>query len=88
MQHCIDSLTTLCRGNTITPDQLPQEMQGLAIETVYPTDGPATLKQAVELLETKLIREALARCATAAQAAEELGIDASTLSKKRKRYGI
>jgi transcriptional regulator with PAS, ATPase and Fis domain len=42
----------------------------------------------VELLEIKLIQEALSRCATAAQAAAELGVDASTLSKKRKRYGI
>lgn len=91
LQHCMDSLTTLCQRSTITPDQLPPEMQQLAFEETalsIQDSGAATLKRSVELLETKLIREALARCATAAQAAEELGIDASTLSKKRKRYGI
>ena len=57
-------------------------------------------REAVDLLSKKKIAvfglggvgsyavEALARCGTAAQAAEELGVDASTLSKKRKRYGI
>lgn len=91
LQHCMDSLTTLCQRSTITLDQLPPEMQHLAFEETALSiqgTGAVTLKQSVELLETKLIREALARCATAAQAAEELGIDASTLSKKRKRYGI
>ena len=91
LQHCMDSLTTLCQRSTITPDQLPPEMQQLAFdETAHSIQdaGATTLKQSVELLEAKLIREALARCGTAAQAAEELGVDASTLSKKRKRYGI
>lgn len=91
LQHCIDSLTTLCQRSTITPDQLPPEMQQLAFDetaAVIQNTGTATLKQSVELLEIKLIQEALSRCATAAQAAEELGVDASTLSKKRKRYGI
>ena len=91
LQHCIDSLTTLCQRSTITPDQLPPEMQQLAFDetaAVIQNTGTATLKQSVELLEIKLIQEALSRCATAAQAAAELGVDASTLSKKRKRYGI
>ena len=85
------SLTTLCQRSTITPDQLPPEMQQLAFDetaAVIQNTGTATLKQSVELLEIKLIQEALSRCATAAQAAAELGVDASTLSKKRKRYGI
>jgi transcriptional regulator with PAS, ATPase and Fis domain len=47
-----------------------------------------SLKDAVELFETHMIKEALENTSSAALAAQKLGIDASTLSKKRKRYGI
>lgn len=87
LQHTVESLVALCPDRTITADQLPPDL--LSETTDLPADaGGFTLKEAVENLESRLIREALARCKTAALAAEELGIDASTLSKKRKRYGI
>ena len=47
-----------------------------------------TLKESVALLETRMIRAALDTTESAVQAARKLGIDASTLSKKRKRYGL
>jgi len=89
LQHIVESLVALCPTNIITVDQLPTELQMLD-EALFPTSvsGGFTLKQSVENLETRLIKDALARYGTAVQAAEALGIDASTLSKKRKRYGI
>lgn len=89
LQHIVESLVALCPSKFITIDQLPPELQQLRQneQSVQPGSGQ-TLKQSVEQLESRLIREALARCVSAAEAARELGIDASTLSKKRKRYGI
>lgn len=91
LQHMIESLVVLCPTDAITPDQLPAEFQeflkGLPIPGKADMEG-MTLKQSVELLETHLIKEALENSESAAQAAAKLGIDASTLSKKRKRYGL
>lgn len=91
LQHVIESLVVLCPTKAITVDQLPPEFP-LSAQTNALEIGSGTveltLKQSVELFETRMIREALESCPTAALAAEKLGIDASTLSKKRKRYGI
>ena len=40
------------------------------------------------MLEKRLICESLKQYGTTTAAAEAMGIDVSTLSKKRKRYGI
>lgn len=92
LQHTIESLAILCPTDSITVDQLPPELQDIAAGINRTNDAPAAnalnLKQAVEKLEMHLIRKALEDSSSAAQAAEKLGIDASTLSKKRKRYGL
>lgn len=91
LQHIIESLVVLCPTDAITADQLPEEFLCMAESTaISKAAGPEgmTLKQSVELLEARLIKDALNNSKSAAQAAKRLGIDASTLSKKRKRYGI
>ena len=44
--------------------------------------------QAVAQLEIEMIKNALKISPSAAAAAKRLGLDSSTLSKKRKRYGL
>lgn len=91
LQHTIESLVVLCPTETITPDQLPEEIYTSGQNDPLSSLGnlkELTLKESVELLETRLIKKALDTTSNAAQAAQKLGIDASTLSKKRKRYGI
>lgn len=91
LQHTIESLVVLCPTETITPDQLPEEIYTSGQNDSLSSLGnlkELTLKESVELLETRLIKKALDTTSNAAQAAQKLGIDASTLSKKRKRYGI
>ena len=52
-------------------------------------DAPdRNLKDATGRLENRLICEALKRHKTTTAAAEAMGVDISTLSKKRKKYGI
>lgn len=91
LQHLIESLVVLAPTDAITTDQLPGEFQVLLHELAPISDQAQkkqTLKKSVEELEKYLIRTALSKYRSAAQAAEALGIDASTLSKKRKRYGL
>lgn len=91
LQHLIESLIVLCPSDTITADQLPEELQKLLLcssASEQNTMDGMTLKESVEFFETRLIKNVLSNCKSAAQAAAKLGIDASTLSKKRKKYGI
>lgn len=90
LQHIIESLVVLSPTDAITADQLPPEFSVYNEETVSSLEEfeKLPLKKAVETLEMKLIQTALDNSDHAAQAAEKLGIDASTLSKKRKKYGI
>ena len=91
LQHLIESLVVLCPDAAITADQLPAEFQAdrqqALIASASRSEG-LSLKQAVAQLEIQLIEAALKNSASAAEAAQRLGIDASTLSKKRKRYGL
>ncbi len=91
LQHIVESLVVLSPMDEITADQLSEEYlmyrQSASASPVPDMEG-MTLKQSVEALEKKLIREALENSPSAAHAAAKLGIDASTLSKKRKRYGL
>ena len=90
LQHLIESMVVLCQSDTITADQLPDELQDTGdLSSGDARDGKEmTLKECVEQFEIQLIQKALNNTASAAEAAKKLGIDASTLCKKRKRYGI
>ena len=91
LQHVIEGAVALCPNDAITLDQLPMEFHILGQKALLTSASHAdglTLKQAVEQLETQMIETALQSSSSAAEAAEKLGIDASTLSKKRKRYGL
>ena len=85
--HTIESLFALSPDDLITTDLLPPEFQGYVSEESE-NSRTLNLKEAVQEYEKKLIENALDRCESAAMAAKELGVDASTFSKKRKRYGI
>ena len=50
--------------------------------------GPAPKPLTLDQLEAEHIRRVLAASATMEEAATKLGIDPSTLYRKRKKYGI
>lgn len=91
LQHVIESLVVLCPTPAITLDQLPVELQDLSprflLASASHADG-MSLKQAVAQMEMEMIKNALKISPSAAAAAKRLGLDSSTLSKKRKRYGL
>jgi len=83
---------TLCDGESITPADLPQEVQ-VASRTESLRDevraGRVDLDSAVGRFESGLIREALERSeGNQTRAAEQLGITRRVLKLKMDRYGI
>lgn len=84
LRNAIERAAVLCRGDEIGPDDLP--------DTVFRenTDASAQLPAAasLEAREREHIVRVLAESSTLEEAAAVLGINVTTLWRKRKRYGI
>jgi two-component system, NtrC family, response regulator AlgB len=81
LRNAMERAIILWPSNTIEPEALPEQM--LSPEASAPTlGGDFTLEE----LERRHILAVLARKATVEEAAHTLGIDTSTLWRKRKRY--
>lgn len=92
--HCLERLVVLTSEELIEPHHLPSPF--------FPADAaplPANhknhpnlwrpgldLKQLISRLESRIINEAVKSCGTLKEAAKQLGIDESTLIRKRNRY--
>jgi NtrC-family two-component system response regulator AlgB len=77
----------LASGNTLTPDLLPEEIRSGAPHAALSTFGDAD-DESLEAAERRHLIAVLARHATLDSAAKALGIDPSTLYRKRERYGL
>lgn len=100
LNHLIERLVVVGSSRFITPDQLPDSfLRKLPPEVWPPSQLPGevrdfdgyeglNLKDATAAMEQSLIRRALALHHSTTEAAKAMGIDVSTLSKKRKKYGI
>lgn len=92
LRHTIESIVVLSPLPVIGPEYLPPEIQacGSGKKGVFPIPGTehGSLKATMNHIECQLIKEAISASPTLAAAAASLGLDASTLAKKRKKYGI
>lgn len=90
LQHVIESMLVLSTEDTLSSSLLPDEIHSFLSDAELNTEHlpEIGLKQAVENYEKKLMESALNHYSTALEAANALKIDASTFSKKRKKYGI
>lgn len=92
LRHTIESIVVLSPLPVIGPEYLPPEIQacGSGKRGGFPTLGTehGSLKATMNHIECQLIKEAISASPTLAAAAASLGLDASTLAKKRKKYGI
>ncbi|HJU27849.1 MAG TPA: helix-turn-helix domain-containing protein, partial [Candidatus Binataceae bacterium] len=79
----IERAVVLASGDLITPDRLPDNLFREPSDSAE-TSAPGSLED----MERKLIVRVLAESPTLEDAAQTLGINASTLWRKRKRYGI
>jgi NtrC-family two-component system response regulator AlgB len=81
--NAIERAVVLAGGDEIQPDHLPDSLFREAPETSTVT-GPRNIEE----MERDLIMRVLAESPTLEDAAQTLGINASTLWRKRKRYKI
>lgn len=90
LKHLVESIVVLSHGSLITVDQLPHELQTDVDwrKQFLPNGGGSGLRKTVEMVERELIRDAIERTTSMTAAAELLELDPSTLSKKRKKYGL
>ena len=87
LRNALERAAVLCRSDTIGRDDLPD---ALFRETVESATAPSGTHHApsLEELERDHIRRVLSETATLDEAAATLGINVTTLWRKRKRYGI
>jgi NtrC-family two-component system response regulator AlgB len=80
----IERAVIIARGNEISPDLLPEEVRATG---TAPT-GTSANEDSLEAAERKHIASVLSRSPTLDAAAKALGVDPSTLYRKRERYGL
>ncbi|MBN2200327.1 sigma-54-dependent Fis family transcriptional regulator [bacterium] len=80
LENAMERAVLLSRGGAVGPDLLPEELTS-SLET-----GSAAMT--LEDVEKAHIRKVLARCSDYEEAARLLGIDRSTLWRKREKYGL
>jgi len=91
LENVIERAMVLHSGGLIKVDDLPEELTGAEttfdVERFIPPDMP--LQKALEEIEERLLRRALARCDNVqAHAAKSLGITKSLIQHKMKKYNI
>jgi NtrC-family two-component system response regulator AlgB len=82
--NVLERAMLLADGDTITPDLLPEEVRACARVATPSAPGDDSLEAA----ERRHIASVLARLPTLDAAAKALGVDPSTLYRKRERYGL
>jgi NtrC-family two-component system response regulator AlgB len=84
LRNALERAAVLCRSDVITPEDLPD-----SVFREVPDRGPAAAAHAASLekVEREHIMRVLAQSATLDEAAATLGINVTTLWRKRKRYG-
>ncbi|HWZ88847.1 MAG TPA: sigma 54-interacting transcriptional regulator, partial [Polyangiaceae bacterium] len=84
LSNVLERATLLANGDVLTPDLLPEEVRASSRTVVPLQDGDESLEAA----ERRHIASVVARHPTLDTAAKALGIDPSTLYRKRERYGL
>lgn len=87
LKNTIERAVVLARGSQVEIADLPDRL----LDPAIPVPPQAAMPQAnmsLEDLERQYIQEVLARSATLEEAASVLGINLSTLWRKRRRYGL
>ena len=83
--NTLERAVVLARGDVIRIEDLPDRLVAPAPAAVAPAPASAL---SLEELERHHIEQALADAETLEEAAARLGINPTTLWRKRKRYGI
>lgn len=88
LRNLIERMTVTTVGDTVNKEDLPSHVVECSNINKIQWDNFTTLSEAVNKVEKELIFKAYERCGNVRDAAKELGIDASTFVRKRKKYTI
>ncbi|MFZ4453630.1 sigma-54 interaction domain-containing protein [Salibacterium aidingense] len=93
VENIVERMYHMCENNAITADDLPSFIQQAKRETFIehepsglPASPPVSLKKAVYEFEKDYISDMLSRSATLQECADTLGINISTLVRKKKSW--
>jgi NtrC-family two-component system response regulator AlgB len=84
LSNVLERAALLANGDIVTPDLLPEEVRASSRSVLPLSDGDESLEAA----ERRHIALVVARHPTLDSAAKALGVDPSTLYRKRERYGL
>ncbi len=84
LRNAIERAAVLTRGDEIAPDDLPDSLFRDASDAIARIPHSASLEE----VEREHIARVLSESATLEEASEVLGINVTTLWRKRRRYGI
>ncbi len=88
LRNAVERAAVLCRSDEIAPDDLPDSIFRDHHEAAAPPAAPGHRAPSLEEVEREHIRRVLTETATLEEAADTLGINVTTLWRKRRRYGI
>ena len=88
LKNLVEMLSILHSGGAVVPEDLPPKFHA-GVPAAAEAPAPATLEEAVEALEARLIHETLSACGgNVSEAARRLGVRSNTLHYKMRRYGL
>jgi PAS domain S-box-containing protein len=89
LEHTIEQMLVLCPDDVIRLEHLPEPFsENLLTTEAVRISGTLPLKNALENIEKAIILNAIHSTDTLSDAAEQLGIDLSTLTRKKQKHGI
>jgi transcriptional regulator with PAS, ATPase and Fis domain len=87
LENIVESVMVLSRGDVVTLNELPPAVRELADAAHWSRDlEQGSLKNAVDRLELERIAQAVRKYGSQQKAAQHLGVNQSTISRKMKKY--
>ena len=87
--NIVERMIIMCEGDQIGIADLPAEIrETIKIVPNLPSSQKGSLRETMAEIESQMIRNAVSRCSTIAEASRELDIHPTTLWRKMTAYGI
>ena len=87
LEHLVERLVIMSPEDFIGEELLPEKFRNAEKKTPSLEKG-RKLKDILEMVEEQVLRKAIASSSSLKEAAERLGIELSTLTRKKQKYGI